>query len=46
MRATENVHSARVGHSHRLLFRFGDGKIEILDVVDRKDLDTAVARHA
>jgi hypothetical protein len=45
MRATANVHSARLGRSHRLLFRFGDGAIEVLDVVDRKDLDAAVARY-
>jgi plasmid maintenance system killer protein len=46
MRVTEDVHSVRVGRSYRLLFSFGDGEIQVLDIVDRKDLDAAVARHA
>jgi hypothetical protein len=44
MRSTEDVHSARVGRSHRLLFRFGGGEMQVLDVTDRKDLDAAIAR--
>lgn len=46
MKSTEDVYSARTDRAHRLLFRFGNGELQVLDIVDRKDLDAAVARYA
>ncbi len=46
MRATDGVYSTRVGRDHRLLFRICGPHLEVLDIVDRKDLDAAVSRLA
>ena len=46
MRATEDVYSTRVGRNYRVLFRIRDPHLEVLDIVDRKDLDAAVSRLA
>jgi mRNA-degrading endonuclease RelE of RelBE toxin-antitoxin system len=46
MRATEDVYSARVGRDYRVLFRIRDPQLDVLDIVDRKDLDAALNRVA
>lgn len=40
----DDVWSARAGIHYRLLFRMGDGVLELLDVVPREDLLTAIRR--
>jgi hypothetical protein len=46
MRATEDVYSVRSGRDYRVLFRIRDPHLDVLDIVDRKDLDAAVSRVA
>jgi mRNA-degrading endonuclease RelE of RelBE toxin-antitoxin system len=46
MRATDDVCSMRIGRNYRVLFRVDDQQLDILDIVDRKDLDGAVNRLA
>ena len=46
MRATDDVYSIRSGHDYRVLFRLRDPQLDVLDIVDRKDLDAAVSRIA
>ena len=46
MRATDDVYSIRSGHDYRVLFRLRDPHLDVLEIVDRKDLDAAVSRVA
>ncbi len=46
MRATEDVYSIRSGRDYRVLFRIRDPHLDVLDIVDRKDLEAAVSRVA
>jgi hypothetical protein len=44
MHRVQDVLSVRVGRPWRLLFRVGEDRLEILDLVPRRDLDHAIAR--
>ena len=46
MRATDDVYSIRSGRDYRVLFRLREPQLDVLDIVDRKDLDAAVSRVA
>jgi hypothetical protein len=39
------LYRARVGIHYRILFRMGDGVLEVVELLHRKDLDTVVKRY-
>jgi hypothetical protein len=46
MRRAHDILSVRIGRTYRLLFRAGDERLEVLDLVRRRDLDAALQRLA
>lgn len=46
MRRAHDVLTVRVGRSWRLLFRMSDDRLDVLDLVHRRELDNALARLA
>ena len=44
MRRAHDVFSARIGLSYRLLFHAAEDRLEVLDLVRRRDLDAAIER--
>lgn len=44
MRRAHEVLSVRVGRPWRLLFRLSEDRLEVLDLIRRRDLDNAIAR--
>jgi SEC-C motif len=42
LRATPNVMRQRIGINYRLLFRLWPGRLEVIDLVNRKDLDRRI----
>jgi hypothetical protein len=44
MRSAHDILSARIGRSHRLLFHAGEDRLDVLDLVRRRDLDAALQR--
>ena len=45
VKAREPLYSARVGIHHRLLFRPSEGRLEILELVHRQELEAAIKRY-
>ncbi len=46
MRRAHDVLSVRIGRAWRLLFRLSDDRLEVLDLIHRRDLDNTIARMA
>ena len=42
LKATPNVMRQRIGINYRLLFRLGPGRLEVIDLINRKDLDRRI----
>ena len=46
MRRAHEILSVRVGRTWRLLFRVLDDRLDVLELVHRRELDNAIARLA
>lgn len=42
LRAATDVHRARIGRDHRLLFRLHPDRVEVIDLINRRDLDRRI----
>jgi hypothetical protein len=42
LKATPNVMRQRIGINYRLLFRLWPGRLEVIDLINRKDLDRRI----